>query len=148
MARATPALDTVNGIVAVLGDHWIAIESDFARFYGLDLARCCFGRDEVGIRRLHALISTLPPSSTLAHRLNWAWDDERELAATLVELSHDIATSSRALVQTMSGKRYKGPSKPMRWPRPDIAALAPPPPVEKPKLTISDVRTMMLGIGT
>jgi hypothetical protein len=147
MPRATPALDTAMGVVAVLSDHWTAIESDFARFYGLDLARCCFGPDQVGMRRLYALISTLPPSSTLAQRLHWSWDDERELTATLVELTHDIATSSRALVQSMSGKRYRGPKEPLRWPRPAVPELAPPPPAETPKLTIGAVRSMMLGIG-
>jgi hypothetical protein len=141
MARAdTPALDTAMGLAVLLADHWNAIEADFARFYGLDLAACCFGPDQVGVRRLYALVSCLPPSSSLARRLEWSWDEERELAAVLVELSHDIAASSRAMVQALSGKRWSGPARPLRWPRP---ALPPPP---KPRQTIEDVRAVMLGL--
>src|SRR5262245_27831042 len=133
------------GLAALLADNWNAIESDFARFYGLDLGRCCFGDGQVGVRRLYALISTLPAQSNLAHRLGWAWDEDRELRALLLELTHDIAHSSRALVQVMGGKHYKGPSKPLRWPRPQLPA---PPQPERPKLTIGDVRSMMMGANT
>lgn len=141
-----PARDLMLGIVTMLREHWDELDADFQRYYALDLGAVCFGPDHAGLRRIHALIVSLPPDSALARSMGWAWDDEREMTATLIELVHDQASSARAMVNALSGKRkWNGPPKPLRWPRPAVPTpRAPrPAPSETGPLDRAAIRQML-----
>lgn len=141
----TPALDTALGIATLLSEHWDAIDADFVRFYRLDLESACFGPSHAGLRRLKALIGALPPESALARAMGWSWSDEREMTATLVELLHDQVTSSRALVSAFTGKRFNGPPKPLRWPRPTLNVSTTPKTSEPaPPLDRQSIRSILV----
>jgi hypothetical protein len=126
------ALDVALGTARLLSDYWDEIDADFARYYGMDLAAACFGPDHIGVRRLKGLIGSLPHTSALARAMGWAWSDEAEMTAVLVELLHDQAASTRAVVQALSGKKWNGPKEPLRWPRPELRLPAPPTPPRPP----------------
>jgi hypothetical protein len=68
------------------------LEADFQRFYGLDLVEAAHGPAQVGVRRLVALISNLPPESALARvygtRSTWTNTDEMLAALLNVTVLH------------------------------------------------------------
>lgn len=131
---AAGPFDLAMSLVRLLEEHWDALDADFQRFYGLDLAAACWGPEEIGLRRLHVLIQHLPTDSALSRSMGWAWDDHREMTATLVELQHDQAVSARALVQAFSGKKFRGPPEPLRWPRPQIEVPVAPQPLSREQI--------------
>lgn len=140
------ALDVALGTARLLSDYWDEIDADFARYYGLDLADACFGPNHVGLRRLRGLIGGLPHTSALARAMGWAWSDEAEMTAVLVELVHDQAASTRAVVQALGAKKWSGPKEPLRWPRPELKlpSLAPPSPPAAAPMDRHAIRRMLL----
>lgn len=108
------------GLARFVAERWDDLDVDFRRFYGLDLADACWGPDQLGVRRLSVYVERLPADSTVARSEGFAWDDLREMTATLVELSHDTAISNRAMVGSLTGKRFPGPREPLRFPRPTV----------------------------
>lgn len=140
-----PARDLAMGVVTLLREHWDELDADFQRFYALDLGAACFGPDHAGLRRIYALITGLPQDSALARSMGWAWTEDSEMTATLVELVHDQASSARAMVNALSGKRkWNGPPKPLRWPRPTptVAPRRPEPAAPAP-LDRASIRQML-----
>lgn len=64
------------------------------------------------MRRLVAFITNLPPDSAVGRKVNSNWNDDRELAAALVELAH---AQFRATLASGGVKRIP---KPLKVPRP------------------------------
>lgn len=115
----------------LLAEHWDALDFDFRNKLGLDLEECCFGRDHIGVRRLKAYISQMPPDSAIAREMGWSWDELREMTATLVELA-------------VNERRQKKSDPIFKWPRPsDLLERAVEKP--KPKLSRQAVRAALLG---
>lgn len=75
-------------------EHFEALEASFEQTYGLDLRRALWGKLRIGVRRLGALISGLPPGSPLHRSLDpdgWGWGTREELAAQTVEQLDGLA---------------------------------------------------------
>lgn len=126
----TPALSAAVGVAVLLSEHWDALDFDFRRFLGLDLEECCFGPNELGVRRLKAYIAHLPPESAIAREMGWSWDEMREMTATLIEVAVNI-------------RRQSDQDPIFKYPRPkallDRIEEKPPP------LTIKGVRAALMG---
>lgn len=72
-------------------EHYPALESDFQRYYGLDLRECLWGGARLGARRLVSLVDGLPPESALARTLDpdnlgSGWTADTHLLAVIVQL--------------------------------------------------------------
>jgi len=59
--RAEPG--GIESLGRILSHHWGPLEADFVRYYQLDLRHACFGRRQIGARRLGVLIGGLPVDS-------------------------------------------------------------------------------------
>ena len=98
----------IIGVGQTLRENWTALEADFQRFYGLNLA-------EVGsTRRLVNLLEHLPPESSVVSAHHWSYRDE--IAAISAEIAH-ASYVAFLHVHTDKTKRHQIP-KPIRLPRP------------------------------
>lgn len=113
------------GLGAFVVEHFSAIEADFQRFYGLDLAALLWGPEPVTYRRLAALVRWIPPESSLglstgSHRPGWGATEELlKLVAELVDHGNRLFYSAH--------KRRGAPTPKA------IEILRPPDPLEAPK---------------
>ncbi|GAB3952563.1 hypothetical protein GCM10029976_090980 [Kribbella albertanoniae] len=67
----------------------------------------------MGVRRLLSFLAHLPPDSAVSREVNSNWNDDRELAAALVELAH---AQFRATLAAGGVKRLP---RPLKVPRPE-----------------------------
>lgn len=100
--------------------HFEAVEADFAREYpGVcngDLREALWGPNAIGVRRLAALITNLPPRSALVREMHTngrEWGSTEEMLATMCELTD---MTNRLLVTFNTKKR--NPWAPLSVPRP------------------------------
>jgi len=140
--------DRPGGIVGLpefLSEWWEAIEADFQRFYGLDLAQACWGSQAVGVRRLHNLIQRLPDASELGRALAGPaadWDDRTELLAVIGDRLGDALF----LLQGLGG--VKQPQRFPPLPRPPVET-GEPEMVEPPRMsTAAEIREFFHATGT
>lgn len=118
------ALDRAAGLAAFIVDNWGPLRADFRRFYGLDLAEAVGGGPDgwgLGLRDLQDLIAGLPPESAVAARHGWHWTQRDEMAAALVEIAHQNAWATGAIMRASYAairRRPPRPQKPLRVPRP------------------------------
>lgn len=143
MDDTTPATSAAVGVVVALREHWSALDHDFRHHYGLDLDEACYGPAHLGVRRLYDYIARLPSTSEFAREGGWSWDESQEMGATSVELLHAVWDATAATASAMTNGKYKGPKKPLKWPRPT------PPQVEtpKPELSREGMRALLMGGG-
>lgn len=100
-------------------DHSRVLDGTFQSHHGLRLADVCFGPNEVGVRRLRALLMDLPQSSPAGRALGmWTDDDEREALA--VEVAADAATTLRVIASLWMDKGKSYDAEPaLRWEHPN-----------------------------
>lgn len=110
--------------MALLEKSWGPLEADFQRYYTMNLARCCWGPDQVGVRRLLSLIMHLPPDSALARSSGKVWSNQDEAAAFAAEMLADASRSLRQLVDFKAKGKYR-PKFPVKWPRPTDVPVEP-----------------------
>jgi hypothetical protein len=117
-------------------EHFQALEADFLHYYKTDLRQALWGHEKVGVRRLAALVHGLPPTSAVFRANSAAWDDETELAAVQVELTHSLL---RTLIAVNSKKGAQLPD-PLRIPRPwDL------PKIQKRGTSMAELRSILKG---
>jgi hypothetical protein len=97
-------------------EHFEALEADFQRFYQLDLRRCLWGAEAVGLRRLRSLIAGLPTESATKFKPPdpKAWTRDQQLLALLAEL---VDYGNRNFIAAHTKKGSPQP-KPIKIPRP------------------------------
>lgn len=86
--------------------------------YALDLRDALWGENPIGVRRLNALVSSLPADSATVRALdpNGGWTQEHELLASIVDF---IGMSNHLFLSAnVSDKDRKLLPKPSRFPRP------------------------------
>lgn len=68
--------------------HFEAVEADFQSYYRLDLRQVLWGPDPYGVRRIHALVTGLPPDGAMIRDMAYdgqEWSVTDELLAALLE---------------------------------------------------------------
>lgn len=134
-----------RGVAAFVHTNWVTLEGDFQVYHGLNLITCCYGPDQVGVRRLKVLVEALPPESATAQALRTAWTERDEQGAVAAELLADISRSLRHLItlQLTKNRTFTDPM-PLVWPRPAIAVPPKPTaPTGPPVLTRDAVRSAL-----
>lgn len=104
----------MTGLAGLVSEHFPALEADWVRYYGRDLASDLYGPEPMGVRRLLSLTRWLPPEAALWRSTGQAWDTHTELQATTVEMLDALL---RAYLQVHSKKGAKQP-QPVEIPRP------------------------------
>lgn len=93
----------------------------------LDLRQALWGSDFIGVRRLEALVNSLPRDSATVRALDpqfagSGWDTQTELLATIAEL---VDQHSRLYIMANSKKGAK-PPRAIQIPRPSKIEIEPP----------------------
>lgn len=103
------------GLYRFLDTHWGAVEADFMRCYGVNLAAACYGPEHFGLRRLFVLVANLPPDAVAYG----AWRVEYELLAQCVELVHELTRVGLAHYRAIVNRPHAiTVPEPYRVPRP------------------------------
>lgn len=123
------------------------LEGGFQSHHHMSLVRACWGPEEVGIRRLLALLLDLPPASRAGRALGM-WSEEDEQAALAVELVADTAATSRAIASLLmpSGKTYDVDPA-LRWDVPNRPDLQEPVEPEMTRESIDAAIAAAVGRG-
>lgn len=94
--------------------HFESIEADWARYYNRDLAQDLYGHPSISWRYINSLLTWLPSDAAVWRSMGNAWSDEKELAATNIEV---VDALRRAFIVANSKKGAREP-EPVRIPRP------------------------------
>lgn len=97
--------------------HYGALEASWEAVYGRDLRADLWGPHTLGVRRLYALVVGLPPGCALHRAADpeaWAWNNDTELLAALVE---QVSVGNVMFMAANSKKGTRTP-KPIAVPRP------------------------------
>lgn len=95
-------------------EHFEALESDFQRFYGIELAPALYGPTPLSVRRFYSLTRWLPADAAIWRATSTTWSVDNELQALTVEL---IDSLRRMYLQAHSKQGARLPD-PIRVPRP------------------------------
>lgn len=95
------------------------VEADFSRYYTMDLRDVCWGSGRIGVRRISALVGSLPRDSATVRALDpygsgAGWSNSEELLASIIEV---IDHGNRLLFAVHKQKSAKVP-KPIKITRP------------------------------
>ena len=107
--------------------HFEALEADFQREYGLDLASCLYSPDpakRVGPRKLRSFINGLSPRSQFIRTAvanGQDWGSAEELLASLIE---QVDLGNRLFFMA-NAKKGTTPWKALHIPRPTVAKRKP-----------------------
>lgn len=126
MGRVRVDAGGIGRLAAVLAERWDRVEADFQRFYALDL-REQVADPRVGVRRLHALVDSLPPEASCWRTDDGgpAWTRADELAAVSLELTDVWGRMLHAALLRLGGARQLPDYKPFRVDHPNRPSSEP-----------------------